>query len=127
MIQNKDYILQIIEAIGRGVAKIIGLKEKGQYTKALEELELCYSEHFDLMHIETESNYLKLDMYGELLNHEAEINIELGDYGKAKDLYLKALQSLTKAEKESKSFDMKRIGMMSEIQSALSLSKKQNP
>jgi len=121
MIQNKDFILQIIEAIGRGVAKVIGLKEKGQYTKALEELELCYSEHFDLMHIETESNYLKLDLYGELLKHEAEINIELGDTGKAKELYLKSLKSLTKAETESKCFNMKRIGLMSEIQTAMQL------
>lgn len=121
MIQNKDYILQIIEAIGRGVAKIIGLKERGQYTQALDELEVCYSEHFDLMHIETESNYLKLDMYGELLKHEAEINIKLGDNGKAKELFQKALQSLTKAETKSKTYDIKRIGLINEIQSAIPL------
>ena len=121
MIQNKDYILKLIEAISRGIAKIIGLKEKGQYTKALEELEQYYLEHFDLMHIETESNHLKLNMYGELLKHEADINYKLGDTIKAKELYLKSLQSLKKAETESKTFDMKRIGLINEIQESLKL------
>lgn len=119
MIQNKDYILRMIEAAGKAIAKMIGFKEQGSYSQALETLDDCYSEQFDLMHIETESNYLKLDMYGELLKHEAEINIELGQNEKARELYLKSLQSLRKAEVESKTFDMKRINLISEIQSAI--------
>ena len=119
MIQNKDYILQMIEAAGKALAKIIGFREHEEFHQALEEIELCYSEHFDLIHIESESNHFKLDMYGELLKHEADINCELGEDLKAKELYQKALQSLTKAEIESKTFDMKRIGLMNEIQSAI--------
>jgi tetratricopeptide (TPR) repeat protein len=119
MIQNKDYILQMIEAAGKALAKIIGFREQEEFHQALEELELCYAKHFDLIHIETESNYLKLDMYGELLKHEADINTKLGKHIKAKELYLKALQSLTKAEVESKTFDMKRIGLMGDIRSSI--------
>ena len=119
MIQNKDYILQMIEAAGKALAKIIGFREQEEFHQALEEIELCYSEHFDLIHIDTESNYLKLDMYGELLKHEADIKGELGEDLKAKELYKKALHSLSKAEIESKNFDIKRIGLMSEIQASL--------
>ena len=126
MIQNKDYILKMIEAAGKAVAKMMGLKEQGSYSQALETLDDCYSEHFDLIHIETESNYLKLDMYGELVKHEADINRELNDNVKAKELYKKALHSLSRAEIESKSFDMKRIGLMSEIQASIRLIKVQD-
>lgn len=123
MIQSKDYILRMIEEAGKVLSKIIGLKEREEFHEALQELELCYAEHFDLIHIETEDHYIKLDMYGELLKQEADINSKLGDNINAKELYSKALQSLTKAEIESKSFDMKRIGLMSEIQASLQLIK----
>ena len=123
MIQSKDYILRMIEEAGKVLSKIIGFKEREEFHQALEELELCYAEHFDLIHIETENHYIKLDMYGELLKHEADINSKLGDNIKAKEIYLKALQSFTKAEIKSKSFDMKRIGLMNEIQESLSLIK----
>jgi hypothetical protein len=119
MIQNKDYILQLIEAAGKAVAKMMGFKEQGSYSQALETLEDCYSEHFDRIHIESESNYIKLDTYGNLLKHEAEINQEVGNQEKAKELYLKALQSLNKAETESKSFDLKRNSLIKEIQLSL--------
>lgn len=119
MIQNKDYILQMIEVAGKALAKIIGFREQEEFHQALEEIELCYSEHFDLIHIDTESNYIKLDIYGELLKHEADINGKLGEDLKAKELYKKALQSLSKAEIKSKSFDMKRMGLMNEIKSAI--------
>ncbi len=119
MIQNKDYILQLIEAAGKAVAKMIGFKEQGSYSQALEILEDCYSEHFDRIHIVSESNYIKLDLYGSLLKQEAEINQELGNNDKAKTLFLKALESLNKAEVESKSFDLKRNDLIKEIQLVL--------
>lgn len=119
MIQSKDYILRMIEEAGKVLSKIIGFKEREEFHEALQELELCYAEHFDSIHIETEDHYIKLDMYGELLKHEADINSKLGNTIKAKELYLKALQSLTKAEIKSKSFDMKRIGLMNETKSLL--------
>jgi len=120
MIQNKDYILQMIEAAGKALAKIIGFREQEEFHQALEELQLCYAEHFDLIHIDTENNYFKLDIYGELVKHEADIKRDLNDNVKAIELYQKALHSLSKAEIESKSFDMKRIGLMSEIQASMS-------
>ena len=121
MIQNKDYILQLIEAAGRAVAKMMGFKEQGAYSQALETLEDCYSEHFDEIHIESESNSIKLDLYGSLLKQEAEINHELGNHIKAKTLFLKALGSLNKAEYESKSFDLKRNNLIKEIQLSLTI------
>jgi len=84
MIQNKDYILQLIEAAGKAVAKMMGFKEQGSYSQALETLKECYSEHFDRIHIETESNSIKLDLYGSLLKQEADINQELGNNDKRK-------------------------------------------
>lgn len=105
----------MVEAAGKAIAKAIGFKEQGSHSHALEVLNDCYSEHFDRVHIESESNYIKLDTYGNLLKHEADINQELGNQKKAKELYLKALQSLNKAEKESRTFDMKRIGLIQEI------------
>ena len=119
MIQNKDYILQMIEAAGKAVAKMMGFKEEGSYSQALETLEDCYSEHFDRIHIESESNYIKLDTYGNLLKHKDEINRDLGNEEKAKELYRKASQSLSKAETESKTIDMKRIKLIKEINQAL--------
>ena len=119
MIQNKDYILQLIEAAGKAVAKMMGFKEQGSYSQALETLEDCYSEHFDRIHIESESNSIKLDLYGSLLKQEADINQELGNNDKAKTLFLKALESLNRAEDESRSFDLKRNSLIKEIQLSL--------
>ena len=119
MIQNKDYILQLIEAAGKAIAKMVGFKEQGSYSQALETLEECYSEHFNKIHIETEGNSIKLDLYGSLLKQEADINQELENNDKAKTLYLKALDSLNKAESESKSFDLKRNELIKEIQMSL--------
>jgi len=119
MIQNKDYILQMIQAAGKAIAKMMGFKEQGSYSQALKALEDCYSEHFDRIHIESESNSIKLDLYGSLLKQEADINQELGNNDKAKTLYLKAIDSLNKAEFESKSFDLKRNSLIKEIQLSL--------
>lgn len=119
MIQNKDYILQMIEAAGKAIAKMIGFKENGSYSQALETLDDCYSEHFDEIHIESENNSIKLDLYGNLLKQEAEINLAIGNKNKARKLFLKALDSLNRAETESKSFDLKRNDLIKEIKLAL--------
>ena len=119
MIQKKDYILRIIEAAGKAIAKMIGFKEQGSYAQALETLDDCYLEHFDEMHIESETNSTKLDLYGSLLKQEAEINQELGNKDKSQILFLKALDSFKKAEAESKSFDLKRNSLMEEIKLSL--------
>ena len=119
MIQNKDYILQLIEAAGKAVAKMIGFKEDGEYSQALETLNECYTEHFDSIHVESETNAIKLDLYGNLLKEEAEINLELGYTDVARNLFQKALETLTRAEIESKTFDLKRNDLIEEIRSAL--------
>ncbi|RXQ96642.1 hypothetical protein EO244_03175 [Ancylomarina salipaludis] len=119
MIQNKDYILKLIEAAGKAITKMIGFKEKGEYTQALDSLNECYTEHFDSIHIETESNAIKLDLYGNLLKEEAEINLKLGHHDKARNLFQKALETLTKAETQSKTFDLKRNVLIQEIRLAL--------
>ena len=119
MIRNKDYILQVIEAAGKAIAKMIGFKEQGSYAQALEIIDECYSEHFDEIHIESERNSIKLDLYGSLLNQEAEIYLAIGNQEKARSLFSEALKTLKRAETESKSFDLKRNGLIKEIQSAL--------
>lgn len=116
MIQDKDYILKMIEATGKAIAKIIGFKKQGSYAQALETLYNCYSEHFDRIHIESESNSIKLDLYGNLLKQEAEINLATENKDKARTLFLKALKTLNRAETESKSFDLKRNNLIEEIQ-----------
>ena len=75
MIHNKDCIVQMIEAAGKAIAKAVGFKEQGSYSQALETMNDFYSEHFDLMHIDNETNSIKLDLYGNLLKIEAAYSI----------------------------------------------------
>ena len=109
----------MIEAAGKGIAKAVGFEEQGSYSQALETLNDFYSEHFDLMHIENETNSIKVDLYGNLLKIEADIYQKEGNKDKATFLFLKALDILGRAEKESKSFDLKRNRLIEEIKLSL--------
>ena len=109
----------MIEAAGKAIAKAVGFKEQGSHSQALETLNDFYSEHFDLMHIENETNSIKLDLYGNRLKLEADIYQKKGNKDKSKLLFVKALQILSRAELESKSFDLKRNRLIEEIQLSL--------
>ncbi len=105
----------MIDVAGKTIAKAMGFKEQGSHSQVLETLDNFYSEHFDLMHIENETNSIKLDLYGNLLKTEADIYQKEGSKDKAKFLFIKALDILVRAEKESKSFDFKRNSLIEEI------------
>tara|TARA_R110001583_G_scaffold15005_5_gene62227 strand:+ start:47214 stop:47654 length:441 start_codon:yes stop_codon:yes gene_type:complete len=104
---------------GKAIAKAVGFKEQGSHSQALETLNDFYSEHFDLMYIENETNSIKLDLYGNLLKLKADIYQKKGNKDKSRLLFVKALQILSRAELESKSFDLKRNRLIEEIQLSL--------
>jgi hypothetical protein len=80
----------MMELAGKAIAKAVGFKKQYSYSQALKILTDFYSEHFDLMHIENETNSIKIDLYRNLLEIEADIYIRR----KAIFLLFKALDIL---------------------------------
>jgi hypothetical protein len=120
MEQSNDYVLRMTEVIGRAIAKIIGLKEKGQYTQALEEIFASYSEYFKSFNIVDEKNCQKLDFYYQFLQEEAKLYLELGKNSKAKETLDLALLCLDKLNKESKIYCLEREQGIKEIKLLIS-------
>lgn len=107
MEQKSDYILKMAEAIGRAIAKIIGLKEKGQYHQALQEIYYNHSLFFENFKLEEETDHKVLDQYGSLLFEEIVIRNEINE-DDLEHHATQALHSLMRAREISKTFDMQR-------------------
>ncbi len=121
MINNNDYILLMTEAIGRAIAKIIGLKEHGQYDKALDEIQIAYNNYFNNIDLSNENNFKKLDLYGKLIKLEADILFEENNESLSlvKELYLKADKHLKRAAFLSKTYNIERVNLIEQISSIL--------
>jgi hypothetical protein len=128
---QKDYILRMIEEIGRFLA---GLKSKKNDEKGFNEfLEFIFT-HFGIepedLHIENISlleEKLKngMDEYpdelGQLLFNGGETASEAGRRDVTEVMYLLAWTSFMKAEKESGTYRFERVVEMNEIKDKLSL------
>ena len=108
MEKHNDYIERTCVAIGRAIAKIIGLKEKGQYTQAMEELHYNHLLYFDDFSLEDESDFKMLDLYGSFLFEKIELMFEVNNLEEVGSLIQKSLELLKKARELSKTYDFQR-------------------
>ncbi|MCT4603220.1 MAG: hypothetical protein N4A59_10020 [Marinifilum sp.] len=115
MIQSKDYIERLLQDISRGIAKILQMKERGQYIRAMEQVKEAYDTYFEDIDIEIEQNEQRLQAYASLLKEEGEILLEENKKVQAKDVFLKACRALAKAEDVSVNYDLGRLSLQSNL------------
>ncbi|MGQ1910835.1 hypothetical protein ACT3CE_13745 [Marinifilum sp. RC60d5] len=115
MIQSKDFIERLLEDLSRGVAKIVQMKECGQYVQAMEQVNEAYNTYFEDIDLELEQSEQKLQAYAILLKEEGEILLAENKKYEAKDVFLKACRFLAKADVVSTNYDLGRFSLHSEI------------
>ncbi len=103
---RKDYIQKIIEEFAKALATIMGLKEDGEYGKALDKIDEAYvgtmdvdpkilrsideSELVEFLQIEKQFDNQYLKMIAELLFEEGQVYVETGDPVSARNVLGKA-------------------------------------
>ena len=130
---EKDYIMRMLEAFSRMIARIVGLKEKGELDKA----EALLMEAYDtVLKIEADSlNQFKekdwekfcsdrseeeLEMVAELLRLEGEIRIESGNPEGVCHKLIRSLELLRLVESQSDTFSISRFNKISSLEEKLS-------
>jgi hypothetical protein len=133
MIQ-KDYILRMIEEIGRFLARVSGMKNNRTEGKGFEEFLSFISAHFGisvddlkLENIEQLEKKLKIsfdqypDELGQLFSGGAELAREMNKGAAAEVLYLIAWNAFRKAENDSQAYRFERLVEMNSIKEKLAL------
>ena len=133
MIQ-RDFILRMIEEIGRFLAKISGMRDKQLVVEGYDEFLSFVKAHFkiaekdiSLSNLETLEENLKtaLEQYpdelGQLLSGGAELARDVKKGEVAEVLYLLAWKSLKKAEDSSSAYRFERLVEMNGIKEKLAL------
>lgn len=89
---RNDYILRLIESIGIVIAKVVGLRVKGQFEEALQEIETATAllpgpptEMLSMVDSSTAAGLLQqpayIAAYARLLAEKARIQRQMGDHG----------------------------------------------
>jgi hypothetical protein len=130
---EKDYIMKMIEAFSMMIARIIGLREKGEPDRA----GALILEAYDTI-LKIDPNSLKdfnedeweqfcsertteeLEMIAELLKQEGEISIDTGKSEGVCRLLLKSLELLKYVDDQSGTFSMLRFEKISSLEEKLS-------
>lgn len=133
MIQ-RDYILRMIEEIGKFLAKLSGLKDKEMGGKGYDEFLTFLNVHFkiaeenlSLENLDLLEEKLKVafanypDELGQLLSGGAEIAKDTQNGRQAEAMYLLAWRALKKAENDTQTFRFDRQVEMSTIKDKLGL------
>ncbi len=113
--QTNDYILKTIEALSRLVAKIIGLKERGQFTEALKEVQLFKDSMLDSI----KNDHRCIDMLGEFYEAEGDLHTLDNDGVLAQKSYSYALEQLQRANVQCQTYSFERELMISRIENKL--------
>jgi hypothetical protein len=133
MIQ-KDYILRMIEEIGRFLAKVSGMKDNRTEGKGFEEFLSFISVHFGIsgedlklenMELLEEKLKIAFDQYpddlGQLFSEGAELARDMKKGAVAEVLYLIAWTAFRKAENDSQTYRFERLVEMNAIREKLAL------
>jgi hypothetical protein len=130
---EKDYIMKMVEAFSRMIARIMGLKEKGELNKA----EALILEAYDtILKIDPDTlrNFddrawdsfcrqrtpQELEMIADLFRVEGEIRIDLGDHEGVCRLLFKSLELLKYVDDHTDTFSVLRFDKISSLEQKLS-------
>jgi hypothetical protein len=130
---EKDYIMKMLEAFSGMIARIVGLKEKGELDKA----EALVMEAYDTMlkiepdslnqykekdweKICSERSTEELEMVAELLRLEGEIRIESGNTEGVCHKLIRSLELFRLVESQSDTFSLSRFNKISLLEEKLS-------
>jgi len=132
---QKDYILRMIEELGKFLALLFGLIKKGEYKKASEQLGNIYydllkedaaffrniPEEYLAHELLEKHNYTNghLEILAELFNAEAELCLAQNDKPGAFSNSRKSLQLFRFIDTELKTYSQERIDKMKEIEERL--------
>jgi hypothetical protein len=130
---EKDYIMKMLEAFSRMIARIAGLKEKGELDKAealvMEAYETVLKIDPDSLNQFKEKDWERfcrerskeeLEMVAELLKLEGEIRIETGNPEGVCHMLIKSLELLRMVESQSDTFSVSRFNKISSLEEKLS-------
>ena len=128
---QKDYIIRMIEQIGKLIAGILGLIKKGEFSYASEQLGDIYFEMLredaaffrtipeeELVHkLINEHNYTNghLEILAELFNAEAELEMAQGENSGSLEYSRKSLVLFEFIDKENKTYSSDRLNKMKAI------------
>lgn len=131
---QKDYILRMIEEIGRFLAALSGLKSKKNHKKAFEDFLEFIALHFNIESEELSLENIELleaklksalndypDELGQLLLNGGESASEAGRRDITETLYLLAWTAYSKAEQESDTYRFNRMVEMNNLKEKLAL------
>jgi len=130
---ERDYIMKMVEAFSRMIARIMGLKEKGELNKA----EALILEAYDtILKIDPdtlrsfddrawdsfcrERTPQELEMIADLFRVEGEIRIDLGDRDGVYRLLFKSLELLKYVDDHTDTFSVLRFDKISSLEQKLS-------
>jgi len=130
---ERDYIMKMVEAFSRMIARIMGLKEKGELNKA----EALILEAYDtILKIDPDTlrNFddrawdsfcrertpQELEMIADLFRVEGEIRIDLGDRAGVCRLLFKSLELLKYVDDHTDTFSVLRFDKISSLEQKLS-------
>lgn len=130
---EKDYIMRMVEAFSKMIARITGLREKGELDKAGSLLHEAYDtilkinpeslKNFDEAEWEqfcSERSAEELEMIAELLKIEGEIRIDTGRPEGVCRLLFKSLELLKYVDDQSDTFSLLRFERISSLEEKLS-------
>ena len=130
---EKDYILRMVEAFSRMVARILGLKEKGELDKAkalvLETYSTVLKTDPDSLNQFNEKDWEKyygersseeLEMLAELMRLDGEIRIDSGHPEGVCQMLIRSLELLRLVESQSDTFSLTRFEKISSLEEKLS-------
>ncbi len=131
---QRDYILRMIEEMGKFLSRLIGLRKQGFSKKGLQELDVFLKAHFQqstddllargyvlsLKHLEKSMESYP-DELGQLLFSGAEMALANNERSKAQVLYQIAWEAYRLAEKNGKTYRFDRMVEMNAIREQLAL------
>lgn len=130
---EKDYIMRMVEAFSRMIARIMGLREKGELNQAEALILEAYDtilkidpvtlRNFDENAWETfcrERTPQELEMIADLFRLEGEIRIDLGDREGVCRLLFKSLELLKYVDDHTDTFSLPRFDKISALEQKLS-------